>query len=66
MKMGKGSGESNVSLPLFESDISLSSDSFARARAHTAEKRIKKHGIVYHSAIQIYYSLLENIVKPGQ
>lgn len=43
-------------MPVFESDISLSTGSRA------AEKR----EIVYHSAIQIYYSLLENIVNAGQ
>lgn len=51
---------SNVSVSLFESDISFFPDSFAHVEA---EKRIEKRAIVYHSAIQIYYSLLENIVQ---
>lgn len=61
-KLGGRAAEQRLVATLFANDISLTPDFFARA----AGKRVEERGIVYHPAIQIYYSLLENIVKPGQ
>lgn len=58
MKIGR-QDKRHLRWSLFERDISPSTNAFASRREGDAE-------IVYHSAIQIYYSLLENIVKPGQ